>query len=271
MYNSESGPNCFCGPFSQEHSANICHIIMSCNRPEYLIPTLNSIHNIDFSKHKVHRVLVDDYPKNRNNEFFARLAFTYGIDELILNTENKGLSVVWTELYELLKNRGYDYILHQEDDVVLLHPININLWCDILVNYKPNVCSAVLTRQPWYPGEDPFIALSNDHIIHNYRVEYRDQVFSPMFSLYRAEIMEEPFVQRWRVNLNEGMIMQHLREKSMQCAYIKTTDGNNMIAHIGEHFTGRRILPGEPGWEQFKNFDPNKTYCSRTGQEIIPK
>ncbi len=260
------GANCFEGPPGPK--LKICHIIMSCNRINYLIPTLQSIHKIDFGYTDVYRILIDDYPDGRNNELFTQLAWTYGVDELILNQENKGLSVVWTELYALLKERDFDYILHQEDDVILLNPIDMYDWLEILTTHE-NTCSAVLTRQPWYPGEEPFRALDTDEIINNYRVEYNNHVFSPMFSLYSAQILHEPFVEYWGVNLNEGMIMQYLHYRNMRCAYLKDAGGNNLIEHIGEYFTGRRILPGEPGWKQFKEFNPTQRYCSRTGLKYL--
>jgi len=50
-------------------------------------------------------------------------------------------------------------------------------------------------------------------------------------------------------------------------AHLKGNNGRNLITHIGEEFTGRRLLEGEPNYEKL-NFNSNKTYNSRTGEEL---
>ena len=62
--------------------------------------------------------------------------------------------------------------------------------------------------------------------------------------------------------------MAHLRKKNMVCAYIKTKEGENMVTHIGDYFQGKKVLEGEPGWDNFKQYLPNKKYCSKTGMEL---
>ena len=47
----------------------ICRVIFSTNRPEFLIPTLESHQKyIDFGDHEVYGIFIDDYPKDRNDE-----------------------------------------------------------------------------------------------------------------------------------------------------------------------------------------------------------
>lgn len=54
----------------------------------------------------------------------------------------------------------------------------------------------------------------------------------------------------------------------MYSAHLKNAEGKNLIEHIGEESTGKRILEGEPNWEQFAHMDPNRVYTSREGRLI---
>ena len=103
----------------------ILHVIFSCNRLQYLTKTLDSLKNLDYGSHEVTRLIVDDYPRTRNDSIFQLLAKTHKT-LLWLNTENKGLSVTWSDFFEWLKTQDYDYIIHQEDDVLLTSPIHID-------------------------------------------------------------------------------------------------------------------------------------------------
>jgi hypothetical protein len=70
------------------------------------------------------------------------------------------------------------------------------------------------------------------------------------------------------VNLNEGLIGKTLYEcLGLVSGHLKHASGKNLINHIGDYFVGRRVLPGEPNYEQFECFDPLKRYNSRTGLE----
>jgi hypothetical protein len=247
----------------------ICHVTFSCNRLRYLFPTMNSWKNWDFGNHEVHRILIDDYPRTRNDRIFLMIRDIYGIDELRFNEENKGLSVTWTEFFQLLKDRDYDYILHQEDDVILNQPIKVDDMIELLES-DPKIASVVLKRQPWYSW-DPDLKISETDINFNnkYLYEKNTQTFPIITSLYKREIINAKFKEYWGFTLNEGMIMVFLNElHGMYSATMKNLDGSNIIEHIGEEFTGKRILENEPRWEIFKQYDPNKVYCSRTGSLI---
>lgn len=246
----------------------ILHLIMSCNRPEYLMRSLHSVSTfLGGSEHKVHRVLVDDYPKGRDDQLFAQLARTYDVDELILNRENKGLSVVWTELYERYKNAGFDYVLHQEDDVVLLEKVTVNSLIQALSSFD-KACSVILARQPWYPRDRTCAPKPDDVWIGNFRAEKQESVFSPMFSFYPARIMTTDYKTTYGYNLNEGLIMQHLEKTGQHTVLLKNEHGINLIEHIGEYNQGRIILEGEPNWHSFAYQDPEGRRCSRTGRPL---
>ena len=75
----------------------ILHVIFSCNRLQYLTKTLDSLKNLDYGSHEVTRLIVDDYPRTRNDSIFQLLAKTHKT-LLWLNTENKGLSVTYNNI-----------------------------------------------------------------------------------------------------------------------------------------------------------------------------
>ena len=61
----------------------ICRVIFSTNRPEFLIPTLESHQKyIDFGDHEVYGIFIDDYPKDRNDKLIIDLAKKSGFNEI---------------------------------------------------------------------------------------------------------------------------------------------------------------------------------------------
>ena len=95
----------------------ICQVIFSTNRLEYLTRTLRAQRNLNYYGCEVHKIFIDDYPKTRNDLMITELVKLYGYNEINLHPENLGLSVTWSQFWDLMKERDYDYIWHQEDDV----------------------------------------------------------------------------------------------------------------------------------------------------------
>lgn len=245
----------------------ILHVIFSCNRLRYLFPTLNSLDNLDYGNHQVDRLIIDDYPRTRNDAIFDLIGKHYNF-KLILNKENKGLSVNWSDFFDYLKETDYDYILHQEDDVVLMERIRIDDIIDCLESDE-KIASVVLQRQPWYFHEKPSTIESDDTQFRQYYYSKTNKVFPILFSLYRKNVINYPFREYWGFNINEGMIMVYLDYfHQMYSVNLKNQQGGNIINHIGEESTGKRILQGEPNWEQFAHMDPDKVYTSREGRLV---
>lgn len=249
-------------------SQSICQVLFSTNRLDYLTQTLEAQSHLDFGSHTVHKIFFDDYPQGRNNRLVRMLAETYGYTEIILHEENRGLSVTWTEFFNLIRDRQYDYIWHQEDDVVITQPVKID---DLigLMESDASIVQTVLKRQPWYTWDDPQLLRETDETWLAYRFERDRNVFAIIASLYPGWVVREPFVDYYRFNLNEGMIFQYLNRKypGACSAIVKQSDGTPLITHIGDYFHGKRICPGEPNWHLFNydRFDPTKKYCSKTG------
>jgi hypothetical protein len=232
-----------------------------------LFPTLDSLRDLDYGNHQVDRLIIDDYPRTRNDAIFDLIGKRYNF-KLKLNSENKGLSVNWTDFFNYLRSTDYDYILHQEDDVVLLEPVRIDDLIDCLESNE-KMSSVTLQRQPWYFHENPTKLEPNDTEFRQYYYSRGTKIFPIIFSLYRKSIVDYPFREYWGFNLNEGMIMVYLDHfHQMFNATLKNSQGGNIIEHIGEESTGKRILQGEPNWEQFAHMDPDKVYTSREGRLV---
>lgn len=237
---------------------------------EFLLPTLETHkQNIDFANHEVYGILIDDYPDGRNDQEIIDVAKQYGFNEVILHTENKGISVTWTEIWKHVQTMDFDYVWHHEDDVKFLQPINVQLLIDILKKYKDKFAQVTLKRNPWYDWEfeQPLIN-ENDLFYENYRIQPRSDYFWSMASLYPHWVTKEPIYERENHYLGEYPIMEYIKKwYNMRTAILKNWDGTNIIEHIGVYFKGRRITEGEVGWDKFGYTDPKLKYCSKTGVE----
>jgi hypothetical protein len=256
----------------------ICQVIFSTNRLEYLTKTLHSQSLLNFDGCKVDKIFIDDYPKDRDDNLITSLVSSFGYKEIYLHADNLGLSATWTEFWNLIKNRNYDYIWHQEDDVEILQPIKILDLVDLL-EQNSILSQVVLKRQAWYPHESDPMAFETDIIYKDFRLEkYNLLIFSPMASLYSMDRVRFPYSDWYgqfypttnfnKINLNEGMIGKALYEETkLLSGHLKSSSGRNLVNHIGDYFVGKKVLPDEPHYDQFSRYDPNKKYCSKTGNE----
>lgn len=260
----------------------VCQVIFSSNRIEYLMRTLRANrNNLNFEGCNVHKIFIDDYPEGRDDFFIRGLVEMYGFNEIHLHGENRGLSVTWTEFWNLIRDRDFDYVFHQEDDVEILYPVKVMDLISLL-QQDLSLSQVVLKRQKWYEEEPETVALPDDWTFHlsdyHYRYEKKSLIFSPMASLYSIERVKfnlkqwlennYPETNLSSVNLNEGLIGKTFHECSgLVSGHLKHASGKNLINHIGDYFVGKRVLPGEPNYERFECFDPLKRYNSRTGSE----
>ena len=186
----------------------ICKVIFSTNRIPYLTKTLESTKNmVDFGDHEVDGIFIDDYPKDRDDDYIRNLAHSYGYNNVILHDRNVGLSGTWNELYtEHLANKDYDYL------------------------------------------------------------------FGIMSTLYPYRISQYKYKEETGMNTSEANVMWYLTSRyNLSSAVLKNADGSHMLEHIGNSTQGIRLSePNEVGYENFKHYDPNKRYCSRTGRELEP-
>lgn len=261
----------------------ICACIFSTNRIPYLTRTLESQKLLNFYGLDVHRILFDDFPKDRDDAAITALAKAHGYDEIYLHTENKSIGATWREFWDLIRDRDYDFVWSQEDDVVILEPINVNLLIDFLESTS-NASQIVLHRQPWYPHEKPSQCLDDDLIHGPFRGEIslpRGYYFTPICSLYSIRHVRFDYVAWYRekypnepifqgANPNEALIGKTLLEGfGLQSMHVKNRDGKNLCEHIGDFTIGKRLLPHEPGYATFAKYDPETKYCSKSGKPYI--
>jgi hypothetical protein len=248
----------------------ICQVIFSTNRLQYLPRTLATQKNLNFSGCDVDRIFIDDYPNGRNNMLIDALARLNGFTEVYLHEENMGITKTWQQFYDIIRNRNYDYIWQQEDDVEIVHPVKITDMIDIL-KADPSLSQLQLKRNNWYHYETEAVACKDsDVVLSNYRYETASPWFWMMAALYPGWIAKEPYLQTTGNNPSECVIANYLIDKyKIGSGLLKTSSGGIMVNHIGELNRGKRVAEGEPGWDGFKGFDPNKNYDSRTGEELL--
>jgi hypothetical protein len=222
---------------------------------------------LNFYGCEVDKIFVDDFPKTRNDNLLTGLVNLYGYKEIHLHRENLGLSATWTEFWNLIKDRNYDYVFHQEDDVEILEPVLVTDLIELLQK-DPTISQVQLARQAWYQNETDPIASADDFIYKNFRYRKESVIFSPMASLYALDVTRIPYHDHYDFNLNEGMIGKVLLDHyGRLSANVRNYRGRKIINHIGDWFVGKRVLPGEPSYERWSHFDPDKKYNSRDGSE----
>lgn len=244
----------------------VCHVVFSTNRLEYLKKTLESQKQFDFTGLEVHKLFIDDYPLTRNDEEITKFVKSYGYNEIVLHKENKGITGTWNELFEIVRDRDYDYILHQEDDVELVGPIKVMDMIDVL-KQDSSLSQVQLKRNAWYSHETDSAEVKEEDIYYKkYAYEKRTDFFWMLTSLYPAWITKINFIKETGFCPSEGVIAYYMQSKyNLSSAILKSIDGSNLVTHIGEFSQGKRVNEGEPGWEKFSMYNPNVQYCSKTG------
>tara|TARA_E500000318_G_scaffold51292_2_gene47990 strand:+ start:40 stop:807 length:768 start_codon:yes stop_codon:yes gene_type:complete len=250
----------------------LLRVVFSTNRLEFLKKTFKASQKFNYEGLEVDHLFIDDYPKNRDDKSLEDFAKIYGFNEFIFHEKNKGITKTWQELFDLVKERDYDYILHHEDDVELKYPLKVMDMIRIFESNK-SLSQIQLKRNNWYSHETEEIGKRDDDIIfENYRYELAQPTapyFWMLMSLYPAWIAKEPILEETGHNPSEGVISYYLKQKyNLNAGLLKTLEGDYMVHHIGEYSQGKRVCEGEPGWDGFKYFDPNFKYCSKTGALI---
>jgi len=247
-------------------TVRICHVIFSTNRIEYLSRTLRAQQNFDYTGCEVDRILIDDYPRGRNNLLITALARSFGFNEIHLHAENMGITRNWQYFFSLIRDRGYDYIMHQEDDVEVMYPTPVMDMVDLL-RLDTRLSQVQLKRNNWYAHEtEPVGPRDTDWFFRNYRYEIDNPYFWMMTSLCPAWIAQEPVLEVMGANPSESVMSNYLRtHHGLQTALLKTQQGGIMVNHIGQYNRGIKVVPGEPGWELFQNLDNKINYNSQNG------
>lgn len=251
----------------------ILHVMFSTNRINYLTKTLDAAWNkLDFSGLQVHKMFIDDYPLGRDDKSIVRLVKQYGFEEIILHYKNMGITSTWNQLFQIVRDRKYDYIFHQEDDVEPTEIIKVQHLVEIL-QANPDLSQVQLKRNYWFQADGPedqwYGIKPTDIKYNNYYLEKGNPWFWMLMSLYPKWIAEIDFLKETGHCPSEGVLAHHMTHvHNKQSGIVKSSSGTNLVHHFGEVTKGKRVNPGEPGWEGFQYYDPNKEYYSKTGYEV---
>lgn len=213
-----------------------CVIIINDGRNDYFEQTMKSFkENVFFPEgSKIHKILIDDWPADRDEAAIKKLAKKYKIDQVVLNEENLGVNKTVKKAWSLIPE-DVDYIWHQENDFVYIKPVQIEILMKVLEN--PIIIQCALVRQAWFQDELEAGSLMNtrperwkvanvsgiDIVVHKDHF-----TFNP--SLYKRKwlIDIDPFgeydLRNYYMGKNPGLYFSYLGKK----------EDDHRILHIGE-------------------------------------
>lgn len=247
-------------------------LFFSTNRLEFLIPSLDSFFkHVNFGENEIYSVLIDDYPKDRDDEMFRKIQKKYNIDKLILHEENQGYSKTWKEGWDNIPENT-DFIFHQEDDFTYHTEIEISSLTQILKR-QPKLYQIVLKRQIWYepPNGDLIYKLEKGQLEtfeESFEIDGKNHYITGNRNIFNANPCLYPYFItqiKYGNTIQEHMILTHLLKKHPDmygCFYGKRLDPP-LTTHIGHFTQGKRMLPGENGYETYKVYNPDKKYDAK--------
>jgi GT2 family glycosyltransferase len=213
-----------------------CVIIINDGRNDYLEQSLKSFkENVVFPEgSKVYKILIDDWPQERDEEAIKKIAKKYKIDKVVLNEENLGVNRNVKKVWNLVPE-DVDYIWHQENDFTYLEKVSIETLMRVLEN--PTIIQCALLRQAWFEDELHFGTLMKtrperwrsanvggiDIVLHKDHF-----TFNP--SLYKRKWLVdlEPFGE---YDLRNYYMAKH---PGFYFSYLGTKEDKHRVLHIGE-------------------------------------
>ena len=196
----------------------------------------------------------------------------YNIDKLILHETNEGYSKTWKEGWDNIP-KDTDYIFHQEDDFTYHKEINISTLIKIFPKFNNKLYQIVLKRQIWYqpPDNDLIYKLENNKL-KSVEKEITIDGCKHYITIHRNLFNANPCIYPYFITqadykdtVQEHTILQVLLKNFPQmygCFYGKRLD-SPLVTHIGHFTQGKKVLPGEPCYDQYKIYDPNKKYDAK--------
>lgn len=213
-----------------------CVIIINDGRNDYLAEALKSFkENILFPEgSEVYKIMIDDWPLDRDTETLKKLAKKYKIDKVVLNEENLGVNSTVKKVWSLIPS-DVDYIWHQENDFTFLKKVNI---ADLMIVLEsPIIVQCAIVRQPWFDDEKLSGSLMNtrperwrDGNVSGIEVVLHKDHFTFNPSLYKRKWVQDIFP------FGEYDIRNHYINKNgaLWFAYLGKKDDQHRCLHIGE-------------------------------------
>jgi hypothetical protein len=213
-----------------------CVIIINDGRNDYLAQSLKSFsENVIFPEgSEVTKILIDDWPEERDEQTIKKLCKKHKVDKVVFNETNLGVNETVRKVWSLIPE-DVDYVFHQENDFVYLEKVEIKTLMKVLDN--PIIVQCALVRQAWFDDEKHAGSLmktrperwrsanvsGTDIVIH------RDHfTFNP--SLYKKHWVQDVFpfgeyqLKDFYLRKNPGLYF----------SYLGTKEDNHRILHIGE-------------------------------------
>lgn len=239
----------------------------STNRPEFLIPTLETASKyVDWGDHEVDGVFIDDMPTDRDDDLIRSIAESHGYNHVILHKENKGITYTCKEGYEFIQGleKEYDFIWHQEDDLIISNYVKI----DDLVNYLNENDHKIQARLPyqtdWYKSEEesghrikdlPLEEYKNYQIVDGF---YWTDIsnFDTSFSLTKRKPLFDS-LHAWDTGLLDGLVRLEGGINSKRKEYSEATIYACISAYIGHIQNANNLKGYNYEWSQ-SFYDNNK-------------
>lgn len=166
--------------------------------------------------------------------------FSLGQEFVLGKTWDSGIKKAYEYFYDIAKTIDCDYILHTEDDYVLLNKINIKNVVDILESDN-NICQVHFIRQPWTKDEEDSgsvlrhcekngFKLTEKNNEQDSWVEHRSYfTFGP--SIYRKDIC---YIEKDLDNNPElALTYKIFSDPNIKNATLGKIDDQNLVEHIG--------------------------------------
>jgi len=228
----------------------VLRVVISTNRLEYLSQTTKACERIDYSNLDVHHLIIDDFPKDRNDEEFTEFALSNGFDEVILNKENLGITLQWDKIMSIAITGNYDYVFMHEDDVLIRQDLLLNDLVNIL-RENTRLSQIQLKRNNWYSTEiTPVSKKPSDVVLGNFLGELGNGYFAGLMSIWPGHVSKKIMLMKEDTDfpLGENTIGWYLENThGLFPATLKTFDGKPMIEHIGEYTRGLKYDKDLPG------------------------
>jgi hypothetical protein len=244
----------------------IAVLFFTTSRYEYLIPMFQNFYEkVNFDDIEIYTILTDDYPLRRQDEVLTILKNKYKIDKLITNKENLGYGLSWKNAWKEIP-ADVDYIWHQEEDFIFDDQINIMKLIETFETCPIKFTQICLKRQVWFSGND-FITKIEDGSVGrqiNYgdkKIVIHQRYFNANPCLYPRWVIEEEYVN----DPQEHTLVKELATKYPN-KYSAIYGGRNdkpATRHIGDYTQGKKVIPGQPGYDMVKHYDPEKKYYSK--------
>ena len=222
----------------------IAWITLTSGRKEYLSKSRNSWYDLIIGNIS-EEIIVDtsgdeEYARWLSETYKTAKIFSLSKEFVLGKTWDSGIKKAYEYFYDIAKTIDCDYILHTEDDYVLLNEINIKNVVDIL-DSDNNICQVHFIRQPWTKDEEDSgsvlrhcekngFKLTEKNNEQDSWVEHRSYfTFGP--SIYRKDIC---YIEKDLDNNPElALTYKIFSDPNIKNATLGKIDDQNLVEHIG--------------------------------------